>query len=120
MAASVTLDHGSAPRNGALMMTTITQTQRRNPPSTLVGLTLAAALLAGLGGVVGSRIQAIVQQGEAQAKAAEQAKWDAYGAEWQRLYRAQQGHTLSPRDEAVLEAAQAWEARYRQMYPDVR
>jgi hypothetical protein len=52
------------------------------------------------------------------AKAAEQEKWEAYGAEWERLHRAQQGRYLSPRHQAVLVAAQEWEARQREMYPN--
>ena len=44
-------------------------------------------------------------------------KWDAYGAEWERLHREQRGRYLSPHDQAVLKAAQEWEARQRQMYP---
>jgi len=98
-------------------MTQLTQTQgqRRIPALTLAGVTMAAALLVG---VVGTGIQAIAQE-SARAKAAEQAKWTAYGQAWEKRYRAQQGvGYLSPRDKAVLKQAQEWEVRYRTMYPE--
>jgi len=98
-------------------MTQLTQTQgqRRIPALTLAGVTMAAALLVG---VVGTGIQAIAQE-SARAKAAEQAKWTAYGQAWEKQYRAQQGvGYLSPHDKAVLKAAQEWEVRYRAMYPE--
>ena len=59
----------------------------------LAGVAIAAALL---GGFVGSRVEAIVQ-----------------GA-------GQDGPTISAHDQAVLKAAQEWEARYRQIYPNSR
>ena len=98
-------------------MAQLTQTQRRNPALALAGVAIAASML---GGVVGTRVQAIADGAaaqQAQAAAAEQAKWNAYGAEWQRLNEAQQSRYLSTRDSAVLKAAQEWEARQRQMYP---
>jgi hypothetical protein len=100
-------------------MTTLSQTQRRIPASMIARATLAVALLAGVGGIgglVGARVQATAYDA-ANAKAAQDAKWGAYGADWERRYRAQQGQQLTPRDEAVLKAAQEWEVRYRAMYP---
>ena len=61
-------------------------------------------------------MQAFVQRAAAE-QVAEQAKWDAYGADWERRQLEQRSRYLSPRDQAVLEAAQQWEARYREMYP---
>jgi hypothetical protein len=102
-------------------MTQLTQTQRRNPALALAGVAIAASMLGGIvGGVVGTRVQAIAEGAaaqQAQAAAAKQAKWDAYGAEWQRLNQAQQSRYLSTHDQAVLKTAQEWEARQRQMYP---
>ena len=102
-------------------MTELTQTQRRNPSTLLIGVALAAAMLGGIvGGLVGTGVQTFVDRAvadQARAAAAEQAKWDAYGAEWERLHREQRSRYLSPRDQAVLEAAKEWEARQREMYP---
>ena len=39
------------------------------------------------------------------------------GEEWERWHREQRSRYLSPHDQAVLEQAQEWEARQRQMYP---
>ncbi len=100
-------------------VTTLIQTQRRIAAPMIARIALAAALLsgvAGLGGLVGARLQANAYDA-AIAAAAKNAKLDAYGAEWERRYRAQQGQRLTPRDEAVLKAAQEWEVRYRAMYP---
>lgn len=95
-------------------VTEIVQTQRRIPALTLAGVTMAAALLVG---IVGTGVQSIVQDA-ARAKAAEQAKWAAYGAAWEQRYRAERGlDYISPHDKAVLKAAQEWEVRYRAMYP---
>ena len=78
---------------------------------------MAAALFVG---VVGTGVQAIVQE-DAKAKAAYQAKWAAYGAAWERRYRAQHGAGyVSPHDKVVLKAAKEWEIRYRAMYPSPR
>ena len=104
-------------------MAQLTQTQRRNPTLALAGVAIAASMLGAVVGgvVVGTRVQAIADGAaaqQAQAAAAEQAKWNAYGAEWQRLNEAQQSRYLSTRDSAVLKAAQEWEARQRQMYPN--
>ena len=102
-------------------MTELTQTQRRSPSTALIGVALAASMLGGIvGGLVGTGVQTLAERAaadQARAAAAEQAKWDAYGAEWERLNREQRSRYLSPRDQAVLEAAQEWEARQRQMYP---
>ena len=102
-------------------MTELTQAQRRSPSSTLIGVALAASMFGGIvGGLVGTGVQTLVERAtadQARAAAAEQAKWDAYGAEWERLHREQRGRYLSPHDQAVLKAAQEWEARQRQMYP---
>ena len=91
----------------------------RRPPGELPARSSLAAS-SGDSVVVGTRVQAIADGAaaqQAQAAAAEQAKWNAYGAEWQRLNEAQQSRYLSTRDSAVLKAAQEWEARQRQMYP---
>ena len=99
-------------------MTHLTQTQRRSPAFNLAGVTLAAAMLVGIGGIVGARVQTIVDE-TARATAAEQAKWQAYGEDWERRYRAQQGAGyLSQHDKVVLKAAKEWEIRYRAMYPN--
>jgi len=88
----------------------------------LASVALAASLLGGIvGGVVVPRVESIVQStidaNAARAAAAEQAKWDAYGADWLRLNQATQSRYPTVHDQAVLKAAQDWEARYRQMYP---
>jgi hypothetical protein len=110
-----------APRRREPNVTELTQTQRSNPSTVLVAVALAASMLGGIvGGLVGTGVQTLVERvtaEEARAAAIEQAKWDAYGAEWERLHREQRSRYLSPRDQAVLEAAQEWEARQRQMYP---
>ena len=85
-------------------------------------MTLAVALLAGvagLGGIVGARAQALAYE-TANAQAAKSAKLDAYGAEWERRYRDQQAPNLSTRDTALLHAGRDWEARYRVIYPSSR
>ncbi len=100
-------------------MTELSQTQRKNPSFTIAGVAFAALLL---GGIVGNRVEAVVQGAAAdaaRAAAVEEAKWDAYGAAWQRRYSQQNGFETS-HDRAVLLAAQEWEARYRQMYPATR
>ena len=102
-------------------MTEFTQVQRKNPSTPLIGVALAASLLGGIvGGLVGNGVQTLVERAAvegARAAAAEQAKWDAYGAEWERLHREQRSRYLSPHDQAVLDAAREWEARQREMYP---
>jgi hypothetical protein len=102
-------------------MTQLTQTKRTSPSALLVAVALAASMLGGIvGGVAGTGVQTLVNRvtaEQARAAAAEQAKWDAYGAEWERLHREQRSRYLSPHDQAVLEGAQEWEARQRQMYP---
>jgi len=103
-------------------MTQLTQTQRNDRGLMLAAVALAASLLgATVGGIVVPRVEATVQSAidaqAARAAAAEQAKWDAYGAEWLRLNQAQQSRYPSAHDQAVLKAAQDWEARHRQMYP---
>ena len=91
-----------------------TRTRRRNPALKIAGVAVAAAMLVG---VVGTGVQAIVQN-DAVAKAAYQAKWAAYGATWEQRYRAQRGAGyVSPHDTLVLKAAKEWEIRYRAMYP---
>jgi hypothetical protein len=108
----------SAPNGKEPEMTVLTKAQPRTPAALIAGVALTAALLGGIaGGIVGTRVQAIVQEA-AVARAAEQAKWDAYGTEWERLHREQRSRYLSPRDQAVLEAAKEWEARQREMYPN--
>jgi hypothetical protein len=110
-----------APRRREPDMTELTQTKRTNPSTVLVAVALAASMLGGIvGSLVGTGVQTLVDRvaaEQARAAAAEQAKWDAYGAEWERLHREQRSRYLSPHDQAVLEAAQEWEARQRQMYP---
>ena len=92
-----------------------TQRQRRSPALTLAAVTVAAAVFVG---VVGTGVQAIVQD-DAKAKAAYQAKYAAYGAAWERKYRAERGAGyVSPHDKIVLKAAKEWEIRYRAMYPN--
>ena len=102
-------------------MTELTQTQRRSPSTLLIAVALATSMLGGIvGGLVGTGVQTLVERATAdqiRAPAAEQAKWDAYGAGWERLNREQRSRYLSGHDQAVLEAAQEWEARQRQMYP---
>jgi hypothetical protein len=96
-------------------MAQLTQTQKRNPGLTIAGLTVAAALFVG---VVGTGAQ-VIAHNDAAAKAASQAKWNAYGAAWERQYQAQRGAGyVSPKVKVVLDAAKEWEARYRAMYPN--
>jgi|SRR5688572_16593770 hypothetical protein len=109
------------PRRREPNVTELTQTQRKSPSTALIGVALAASMLGGIvGGLVGTGVQTLVERATAdqiRAAAAEQAKWDAYGAEWERQHREQRGRYLSPHDQAVLKSAQEWEARQRQMYP---
>jgi len=103
-------------------MTQLTQTRPNHRGLMLASVALAASLLGGIvGGVVVPRVESIVQStidaNAARAAAAEQAKWDAYGADWLRLNQATQSRYPTVHDQAVLKAAQDWEARYRQMYP---
>ena len=96
-------------------MAQLTQTQKRNPALTFAGLTVAAALFVG---VVGTGAQ-VIAQNDAAAKAANQAKWNAYGAAWERQYRAQRGAGyVASEVKVVLDAAKGWEVRYRAMYPN--
>jgi len=74
-------------------MTAITQTQRKSPAALIAGVAVAAALV---GGIVGTSVQTILDGTGPQAPA------------------------LSAHDLAVLKAAQEWEARYREMYPNSR
>jgi uncharacterized membrane protein len=74
-------------------MTQLTQTQIRYPARTVAGIALAAVVL---GGIVAGGVQALTQ-----------ASSDGIPA-------------VSARDQAVLKAAQEWEARYRQIYPSSR
>jgi uncharacterized membrane protein len=74
-------------------MTQLTQTQIRYPARTVAGIALAAVVL---GGIVGGGVQALTH-----------ASSDGIPA-------------VSARDQAVLKAAQEWEARYRQIYPSSR
>ena len=103
-------------------MTQLTQTRPNDRGLMLASVALAASLLGGIvGGVFVPRIESIVQStidaNAARAAAIEQAKWDAYGADWLRLNQATQSRYPTVHDQAVLKAAQDWEARYRQMYP---
>ena len=103
-------------------MTQLTQTRPNDRGLLLASVALAASLLGGIvGGVVVPRVESIVQStidaNAARAAAIEQAKWDAYGADWLRLNQATQSRYPTVHDQAVLKAAQDWEARYRQMYP---
>jgi hypothetical protein len=92
-----------------------TRNRRRDPALRFAAVTVAAAMFVG---VVGTGVQAIVQN-DAAAKAAYQAKWTAYGAAWEQRYRAQRGAGyVSPHDKVVLKAAKEWEIRYRAMYPN--
>ncbi len=71
-------------------MTSLAQ-QRQTITTPLVGLALAASVLGGIvGGALAIAVPAVVDA-RADAEAAEHAKWQKYGQEW--------------------------EARYRQMYP---
>ncbi len=98
-------------------MTQLTQAQPRTSASILIAVALAASIFGAIvGGLVGTGVQVLVQRTTAE-QVAEQAKWDAYGADWQGRQHEQRSRYLSPRDQAVLEAAQQWEARYREMYP---
>src|SRR5688572_14750800 len=121
MGSSKALDDEAPRRKKELKVTELTQAQRKNPSTPLIGAALAVSLLGGIvGGLVGTGVQTFVERvaaDQARAAAAEQAKWDAYGAEWERLHREQRSRYLSPRDQAVLEAAREWEARQREMYP---
>ena len=86
---------------------------------------LAASLLGGIVvGIVVPRVESIVQSiidaNATRAAAVEQAKWNAYGADWLRLNQATQSRDPTAQDQVVLKAAQDWEARYRQMYPTGR
>ena len=74
-------------------MTTLDQTQRRVPSSPITRLVLAGTLVAGIAGL------------------------GAAGLVGSGLLDGRSGGELSPRDQAVLQAARDWEARYRQMYP---
>ena len=75
-----------------LSQTQIPQARLRYPGRTIAGITLFASLAVGL---VGVGLQALGTTSS--------------GAP-----------TISARDQAVLKAAQEWEARYRQMYPNSR
>jgi hypothetical protein len=75
-------------------MTQLSQTQPRSIAGLVAGVALAAALL---GGIAGSGIQALL---------ASPAKAPA--------------PVVAPAPAAVIEAANAWAARYRQMYPESR
>jgi hypothetical protein len=106
-------------------MTQITQTRPNDRSLMLAGVALAASLLGGIvGGVVVPRVESIVQSNidanAARAAAVEPATWDAFGADWLRLNQATQSRYPTAHDQAVLKAAQDWEARYRQMYPTAR
>ena len=106
-------------------MTQITQTRPNDRGLMLAGVALAASLLCGIvGGVVIPRVESIVQSNidanASRAAAVEQAKWDAYGADWLRLNQPTQSRYPTAQDQVVLKAAQDWEARYRQMYPTGR
>jgi hypothetical protein len=103
-------------------MTQLTQTRPNDRGLMLAGVALAASLLGGIvGGVVVPRAESIVQSNidanAARAATVEQAKWDTYGADWLRLNQATQSRYPTAHDQAVLKAAQDWEARSRQMYP---
>ena len=103
-------------------MTQLTQTRPNERGLMLASVALAASLLGGIvGGVVVPRVETIIQStidaNAAKATAVEQAKWDAYGADWLRLNQATQSRYPTVHDQAVLKAAQDWETRYRQMYP---
>ena len=78
-------------------MTQIAQTPARTsvsfPARTVAGIALAAALV---GGILGGALQALNHP------------------------TTSGGSTVSPRDAVVLQAAQDWEARYREMYPSSR
>jgi hypothetical protein len=74
-------------------MTQLVQTQLRYPTRTIAGIALLAALL---GGLVGGGLQALVRAPSGGAP------------------------VVTARDQVVLQAAQDWEARYRQQYPNSR
>lgn len=76
-------------------MTQLVQTQLRIPTRTIAGVALAAALA---GGILGSGLQALSRGATTDGR----------------------GGGLSARDLVVLQAAQEWETRYRQMYPNSR
>jgi hypothetical protein len=74
-------------------MTQLTQTRQRPISAAVAGVALAAAVV---GGIVGGGIQAVVAGRPAAVPAVDR-------------------HA-----QAVLDHAIAWEARYRQMYPNAR
>ncbi len=106
-------------------MTQLTQTQRRNPSLAIAGVAIAASLLGGIvGGIAGPRVQSYFE-GVAAAQAAEVARAAAahdqavleQAQEWEARQRQMYPATTSAHDQDVLKQAQEWEARYRQMYP---
>jgi hypothetical protein len=74
-------------------MTQLTRTQPRSTTGIVAAVALAAALV---GGLVGGGAQALLAGSPTH------------------------GPIVSPRDAVVLQAAIAWEARYRQMHPESR
>ena len=80
-----------APRRREIQVTELTQTQRKSPSTALIGVALAASMLGGIvGGLVGTacgRWSNVPPPSEVRAAAAEQAKWNPYGAKWERLHR---------------------------------
>jgi hypothetical protein len=104
-------------------MTQLTQTQRRNPALALAGVAIAASMLGGIvGGVVGTRVQAIAEGAaaqQAQAAAAHDQAVVKSAQEWEARQRQMYPISTSTQYRDVLKAAQDWEARQRQMYPTV-
>jgi hypothetical protein len=74
-------------------MTTFSPARRQTPTPLSFRLAFAAVLLIGIVGIAASALPRLV------------------GAD-------QPDGAMSPRDQMVLKAAQDWEARYRQMYPN--
>jgi hypothetical protein len=101
-------------------MTQLTQTRPRSPALALAGVAIAASMLGGIvGGVVGTRVQALVESAaiqRAQVVAAHDQAVLESAQEWEARQR-QMYPAITAHDVAVLKSAQEWEARQRQMYP---
>jgi hypothetical protein len=103
-------------------MTQLTQTRPRSPALALAGVAIAASMLGGIvGGVVGTRVQALVESAaiqRAQVVAAHDQAVLESAQEWEARQR-QMYPAITAHDVAVLKSAQEWEARQRQMYPAI-
>ena len=105
-------------------MTHIRQQQRLNL-APIAALALAASVAGGLvGGLSGAAIAGLGQTRQVDAaarviKAADDAKWLAYGRAWERDYRTQHSGAGSEVAEAAKWRAYGrdWEHQYRQQHP---